>query len=587
MPGPVAHGEDRHVHTPPRHDRLRQARLWHGRPWEGRFSPAPLLAASMAAVLLLGLTASIVAGASTIAPKCDGVRLRTGPSVTNVILAEVRTTARLTVVSKVSGGKYRSACGATTVSGSTWYRISAVNGKSTSSLYGHSTVYAASALFKTLATTPAASPALPAPSPGASGAPASPDPGASAPAPALPPGAVLLTNATEFFGRGWGHGVGMSQYGAKGRAIAGQSATTILAHYYPGTAIGTTSNTQVRVLLMSGFGATGSNPLRIYGRDAAWTIDGLSGTFPADAELLVTPDPAATTGWHLHVQSAAGTALFDGAAPATSFRVRPATGALLQLYSKPTSYDRFRGVLRVIGSSSGTLSVVNELPLESYLRGVVPAEMSASWPTEALKAQAIAARSYAAYRLHPGSGTWDVHDDSRSQVYRGVLAEHSASNSAISATAGKVVTYKGSIADTLFHSADGGWTEDNENVFVTASGAVTAGPVAYLRGTSDRAPDGSSYDAGSPWATWHTSTYTLAQMQDVFAADSRTDVGSLIALDLTNRGVSGRLISVTLFGADGTTKTVSGGVFIAVFNANTPAADQAIMGTLVDLAPIQ
>jgi stage II sporulation protein D len=380
----------------------------------------------------------------------------------------------------------------------------------------------------------------------------------------------------------------MSQYGAKGRAAAGQSAATILAHYYQGTTLGTTTNTTIRVLVLQSFSGTTSNPLRIYGRGGAWTIDGVSGTFPADAQLKVSRDDTTTTGWRIRVIASDGTSLLNRGAPSSKFGIRPAaSGTLLQLYSKPTYYDTYRGYLRVIATSSGKLNVVNILPIETYLRGAVPAEMPASWPTQALRSQAIAARSYAAYRLHPGTGTFDIYDNTRSQVYRGRLAEKSTTNTAVAMTAGKVVrTGSGSIANTLYHSADGGATENNENVFVSSTGGIVAGKVGYLRGSSDRASDGSSYDKASPYASWKTTTYTLADIQAVFGADSRTDVGTLVGLDLRNRGVSGRLVSVTLYGADGTTRKVSGAVFISVFNARTPAADPAMRNTLFDLAPI-
>ena len=68
------------------------------------------------------------------------------------------------------------------------------------------------------------------------------------------------------------------------------------------------------------------------------------------------------------------------------------------------------------------------------------------------------------------------------------------------------------IANTLFHSAGGGATEHNENVYVSATGAKVAGPVSYLRGSSDRRADGTAYDAGSPYATWKTLTYTRTQL---------------------------------------------------------------------------
>ena len=403
----------------------------------------------------------------------------------------------------------------------------------------------------------------------------------------LPDGVTPLADTVEFFGRGYGHGVGLSQYGAEGRATAGQSAATILAHYYVGTTLGTMANSTVRVEVLSGFPGTAGSPLRIYGRSGTWTIDGIDKTFPADAQLKVWRDLSTTTGWRLSITASDGTSLYTGGTPASSFYVRPGSGTILQLYSKPSYYDHYRGTLRVIATSSATLNVVNAVPMETYLRGAVPAEMPASWLAEALKSQAIAARTYAAYRLHPTSGTFDVYDDTRSQVYRGSLAEKTASNSAISGTAGKVVrTSSGSLADTLYHSADGGWTENNENVFVSSTGAITSGKVSYLRGVSDRAPDGTSYDKASPYATWHTKSYTLAAIQAVFAADSRTNVGTVVGLDLRNRGVSGRLISVTLYGADGTTKKVSGAVFLSVFNAKTPSADPPIRNTLFNLVPI-
>jgi peptidoglycan hydrolase-like amidase len=109
--------------------------------------------------------------------------------------------------------------------------------------------------------------------------------------------------------------------------------------------------------------------------------------------------------------------------------------------------------------------------------------------------------------------------------------------------------------------------------------------VSYLRGSPDRAPDGTSYDAGAPLATWHTAAYTGDQLSAIFANDVRTSVGALTALDLSNRGVSGRLIRVTLVGTLGS-KTVSGDVFRSVFNAWRPATDPQLRSSLFDTQPI-
>jgi SpoIID/LytB domain protein len=617
---------DRHAPHVPRDAALEPpARRPDRRPWRPRARAGTLATAVATAILLLGLTSSGVLAATTVTPKCDAVNLRTGASTTYAKKTQVNTGAQLTVVSTVTGGSYSTTC-VTALSGSSWHKISAINGRSVSSLYGVTYLYGASKLFTTVVTptpsptiAPTAAPATPAPtvaptaapttlpstgptsdpgtSPEASASPGPSDsPGPTAtviptatPGPTATPNPVTLPSSITFYGRGYGHGVGLSQYGAYGRALDGQLAAQIVGHYYKGTTLGTTSNVQVRVLVLSAFAATATNPVLVYGRGGSWTIDGVSATFPADAKLKFIPTVSGTTTtWKVTVTSAAGTTLHS-ASSSSSIRVRPGTGATIELWSKPSAYDQFRGVIRLIGQTNGTSTVngINELPLESYLRGVVPAEVSSAWPIEAIKAQAIAARSYAAYRLHPTTGTYDIYDDTRSQVYRGYLAEKSATNAAISATAGQVVrTSGGSIANTLFSSCAGGWTENNENVFVSSTGAKVAGVYSYLRGVSDRRPDGTAYDTASPYDTWKTKTYTLAQIQAWFAADARTNVGTLVKLDLRDRGVSGRLISVTLIGANGTTKKVSGEVFRSVFNAHRTSGDPMMRSTLFNLIPV-
>jgi stage II sporulation protein D len=521
-----------------------------------------------AVALLFVLTGTGALGATTMAAACDGVNLRTGASTSYTIKTSLKTGATVATIATVSGGSWSTVCAGRSVAGSTWYRINAVNGKSVSSLYGVSYLYGATGLFKAVAASPSPTPTpTPTPTPGST------------------TGPTTLGPSVTFYGRGYGHGVGLSQYGAYGRAVAGQTAATILGHYYPGATAGAVANSQIRVLVLSSWAATPTVPLQLYGRGGPWTFDGIATVFPAEAHVRLIPAiSGTTTTWTLVVDAADGTNLYR-APTFGDLRMRPGSSStVLQLYSKPTSYDRYRGVLRIIAKT--TVSVVNELPLETYLRGIVPAEMSSAWPTEAIKSQAIASRSYAAYRLRPGVSTYDVYDDTRSQVYRGSLIERSTSTAAITATVGQVLKSGTAIANTLYHSAGGGATESNQNVFVSSTGAVFVSPVSYLQGSLDRAADGSAYDALSPYATWHTATYTLAQVQGFFAADARTNVGTLVALDLTHRGVSGRLISVILVGADGSTKTVSGDVFESVFNAHRPSTDAPIRSSLYALAPI-
>jgi stage II sporulation protein D len=393
---------------------------------------------------------------------------------------------------------------------------------------------------------------------------------------ALPP--------VTFYGRGYGHGVGMSQYGARGRALAGQLAPAILAHYYAGTSAGSRDpKTIVRVLLLTGFAATTAKPATIVGLGGSWTIDGIAKTFPAGGKLTLAPTASGATTWTLTVRSPTGTVLHT-ATVSSAVIVRPAAAAsLLQLTSKASTSNVYRGYLRV--RLSTTAMVVNHVAVDVYLRSVVPLEMPASWPVEALKAQAIASRSYALRRIHPTTGTFDLYDDTRSQVYRGQKAENPATDAVIASTSGKVLLSGTSIVNALYHSADGGWTENNEYAFVGSTGNIVASPVSYLRGSSDRAPDGSSYDRASPYATWKTATYTNDQLSAFFATDPRTNVGTISKLDLSRRGVSGRLISITLVGGLGT-KTVSGDVFRSVFNRASPLADPPLRGNLFDLAPI-
>jgi len=408
-----------------------------------------------------------------------------------------------------------------------------------------------------------------------------------------PDGPTVLPSNVTFYGRGYGHGVGMSQDGARGRALDGQDAPTILAHYYQGTSVGPrTTTTGIRVLVLDKWTATAEHPLRIYGRGGTWTVQGIKGTFPAEARLVVSPrfvtkDGKTTTVWRIRIASVENVMLVDQTAPLAKFTVKAAEpGTRFHLRSKPGSYDLYRGSLRVYTTQTkGKVSVVDRLPIEDYLRGVVPAEMPSTWPDEALRAQAIASRSYAVRKLRPGVSYFDTYDDSRSQVYRGVKVEKASTDAAIEETA-DLVLYSGStVANALYHSTGGGATEDNEKAFVSATGKRVASPLSYLRGSSDRREDGTAFDAAAPYATWSTATYSRSTLSSWFKADPRTNVGTLTALDLRDRGVSGRLISVVLIGSAGK-KRVSGDVFRAVFNAARPSGDKSLRSTLFDTAPI-
>lgn len=398
----------------------------------------------------------------------------------------------------------------------------------------------------------------------------------------VPTPAPTPSGGLTFYGRGTDHGVGLSQWGAYGRAQAGQTYQQILAHYYTNTTLGPLgSNPTMRVLVADHIAPTTDRPAKVYGWNASWSISGLGGPFPSGAYVTMTPSGSS---WNAVVRDGSG-AVIATYVNASDITLVPSSSAVrLQVWFKPSYYDTYRGSIRLIGSS-GTVTAINLVAMEDYLLGVVPAEMSASWSGAAVRSQAIAARSYAYTHMRTSASSFDVYDDSRSQAYLGSLIEQSGSNAAVTGTSGVVVKYGTSVAETFFFSTAGGWTENNENVWTSNTGAITSSPIAYLRGVSDRRADGTSYDSASPKATWVTYTYSLAQLSAIYANDSLTNVGTIQRFDFSNRGVSGRLISVTLYGT-AATKTVSGAYFKYVFNVYTPATDPGIWSTLFATSPI-
>ena len=146
--------------------------------------------------------------------------------------------------------------------------------------------------------------------------------------------------------------------------------------------------------------------------------------------------------------------------------------------------------------SGNNITVVNFVDLEDYIKGVVPYESGASWPIEALKAQALCARTYAVRNLgnHASKG-FDLCNTTDCQVYYGTNGATEVSDRAVDETAGKFVVYNGELCDTVYHSSDGGATEDSENVFYSA--------LPYLRGVVD--PYESTVETGySSWSYTYT-----------------------------------------------------------------------------------
>ncbi len=216
-------------------------------------------------------------------------------------------------------------------------------------------------------------------------------------------------------GRGWGHGIGMSQYGARGYAESGWPYSRILAHYYRGTQLKLVPGREVRVLLLereSRVRIGSSKPFRVVG------ANGKARTLKAVRLTLAPGKPLGKLKGLRH-----------------PLRFEPG--------AEPLNLDgnAYRGAL-LVHPDRKRLSVVNRLPLDRYLRGVVPWEMPEDWHREALKAQAVVARSYALATLKPGK-LFDLYADTRSQVYGGIRAEEVSTNRAIGATAGRVLYWNG------------------------------------------------------------------------------------------------------------------------------------------------
>jgi len=314
-------------------------------------------------------------------------------------------------------------------------------------------------------------------------------------------------------GAGWGHGVGMSQYGAMGYARNGWNAAQILGHYYSGTALGTTDpNKRVRVLLVpdtrsariSGARQAGSRRLD---PTVTYTLKrrGLS-----QVDLSSRGKRLATFTAPLQVAGEGGVTTLGG-------------------------HGSYRGVLEFAPTVFAGIGVTNVVALDDYLQGVVPAESPASWPAEALKAQAIAARTYAITTAK--SAAFDHYADTRSQVYKGVGIETASTNAAVAETRGQIVTYQGQPVVTYFFSTSGGRTESVENT------SLGREPRPWLQSVEDE------FDNVSPRHRW-TAKLTMRSAAKKLGSLVQ---GSFKGIKVTKRGVSPRIVSAEVVGSRGRT----------------------------------
>jgi stage II sporulation protein D len=364
-------------------------------------------------------------------------------------------------------------------------------------------------------------------------------------APPAPGEAVFLVS-----GRGWGHGVGMSQYGAYGMARDGKSYAQILGYFYPGTTLGKTATDVVRVLLEEGRPAlTISSPEPFSATDAT----GQKTKLPA-GPLVLTPKLRLPT-------------LTGRPARVPGPLVFTAGKAPLSLDGKP-----YRGKLEVAIQGS-RLRAVNVVKTEAYVDGVVAGEMPHTWPAEALKAQAVAARSYALSHLVKGK-PYDLYSDPRSQVYGGLAGERPETSAAVRATSGAVVLYGGRVASTFYFSSSGGRTASSADVFGFAE--------PYLVSRPD------PWDTLSPYHQWGPIVVGARTIQSKLDVQNRVIDASGVPTP------SGRLRAVTLDTVAGPTSVPANLVrtalglrstwmSIGVLRLDRPA-DQAVYGTPLEFS---
>jgi stage II sporulation protein D len=315
-------------------------------------------------------------------------------------------------------------------------------------------------------------------------------------------------------GAGFGHGIGMSQYGAYGFALAGSGYTDILAHYYRGTTLSSAPSEPVRVLMQP------EDPyIRVRG---ATSIGGRR--LDADTLYVARESRGAilvTTSRGRRVARVANGAQFRG--PEALRLMGPALNFV--------DDGLYRGAIEIRTEGAG-VTAINELDIDTYVRGVVAGEMPSSWPLEALKAQAVAARTYA-LATRKTTGLFDQYPDTRSQVYRGVTGESVRSDAAVAQTAGRVLTYGGVPAVTYYFSTSGGHTENVEYSFVGS----LAKP--WLVGVPD------PYDSQSPYHRWKVPT-TAGRLDAALGAP-----GGFKQVKAVDRGVSPRVVRARVIGTSG------------------------------------
>lgn len=355
--------------------------------------------------------------------------------------------------------------------------------------------------------------------------------------------------------RGSGHGHGLSQYGAQAAAQQGLTAASILDFYYPGTSRATTSGT-IRVLLT----AAPRDSLQVQPTSSLTVVD--TGNGNASYALPASIGGVAVKQWRLGVNAQGKAVVSYLKTSWTAYRtlvgdgkfVDPSLGYVTLLNP---SVKRYAGALLAASASPGDLhrSTVNVVDLEKYVDGVVPAEMSPSWPAAALQAQAIAARTYALFERAARAGSYyDICDTTACQVYGGLGATATASNAAVAATKGVYLSYGARPAFTQFSASNGGWE--------------SYGGYPYLPSKLDPYTPTAEQVYGRSYS-WSKPTISVTPLENAYPS-----IGALRSVVITSRegGTGavwqGRVITMTLNGSAGSVP-ITGSDFAGIFGLSS------------------
>lgn len=376
--------------------------------------------------------------------------------------------------------------------------------------------------------------------------------------------APALARADSMFavsGRGWGHGIGMTQYGAMGYAQQGKTYDWILAHYFQHTTLATRVELTVKVDLDVGKAARSS-----------WRIAAASdATTLTVTDLLARRSVEVTRGAVVWVKFASAGAVlysdrsgsvgsviatFTGAVVASTGSTR---GSMVRILGTSGPFQDsgigWRGQIRFSPHDTTSGHAIDYVLMEQYLRGVVPRESPSSFPVEALRAQAVAARSYAYDAAASGSTLWCT---TMSQVYNGAqhgTASHEAASTdaAVAATANDFVVYGTTVVQAFFSSSSGGRTANIEDVWFGST------PRPYYTSVADA--DNVAGNTNYRWSLADMSGTTLAgKIRSHYPADARPSPARVTSTKV-NLADSGWVLSVTLHWSTGADTSLTGPEF--------------------------